>query len=309
LYQIKSDTNAINEEVFVKFPPVYEENNEGETEYKWLKFLFPKLSLINPNLGVPRPLDFYTDINALLTAKLIGKSFKQILLKYNSFTGSVDLKKKLDYYINLCGQWLKIFHNLTRMSEMKLLDDAFFRKIYAQLELLQSYGFPRDILMRINNLHQGIETFAIRHPMEIAGQHGDFEPSNIIINRDRVYVIDLSYNKKESIYNDIACFLVSLQTINPMSWYPVYDYMRIKHLKNAFVQSYFGHHWNPVHELFIEIYSLKHIIVRCQRHYEALNSQHTIFLKSLGIGVLIRLYSILIERKIRRIEECLNIVN
>lgn len=309
LYQIKSDT-GVREEIFVKNSPVYEVNNEGETEYQWLRFLFPKLSLIDKNIGVPRPLDFYADVNALLTVKLEGKSFKQVLLKYNCLVGSTEYKRKLDYYIDLCGQWLKIFHNLTHTSEPKFLDDLFFQRIYDQLEQLQFYGFPHAILMQISDLHRNIEAFAIRHPMRIANQHGDFEPSNIIVNRDRIYVIDLSYKTKESIYHDITCFLVGLQTINPLPWYPAYDYRWTKHLKNIFLESYFGHHLNVAHVLFVEVYSLRNMITRCQIHYEKLlRRQHQVFLKPLGIAVLTKLYSTLIEATIRRIRECLNMLN
>jgi len=305
IYQIKSSTGCVMEEIFVKFAPVSLANNEGETEYKWLKLLYPKLPLLNPNIEVPRPLDFYNDVNALLTVKVEGESFKHILLKYNSFGASIEHRKKLDYYINLCGQWLKIFHNLTNISEPKLLDDSFFQQIYSQLEKFQPYGFSQTMLSRLKNLQQNVKNFAYKYPMEIASQHGDFGPSNIIINKDHIYIIDLSYNRKESIYHDIACFLVGLQTINPMPRYPTYDYMTIKHFRNVFLQSYFGYSLNPIHELFIELYSLKAILMTCKDQYEVLNKWSLTLLKLLGVKVLMKLYSELVKAKIRKIEDLL----
>ena len=307
LYQIKS-RGCVREEIFAKFPPVSEANNEGETEYKWLRFLFPKISVIHQNIGVPRPLDFYDDVNALLTVKLEGRNFKQVLLKYNSFMSSIGHRIMLDYYIDLCGRWLRTFHDLTRSPNPKCLDNTFFQRVYEQLAQLQSYGFPQAISLRIGELQHDIEAFAIRHPMTIASQHGDFGASNIIINRDYVYVIDLSYSRNESIYKDIGTFLAGLWTINPMPWHPTYDYRRLRYLKRIFLRSYFGQCRTIIDEVFVEIYSLRHMIMRCLDHYDELKKLPAVFFKP-GAAIWSRLYLVSMMAEIERIENCLSFMS
>ncbi len=299
LFTICESYSKIAKELFVKLAPVFPENNEGLTEFNLLSRLATRLK---GNLRVIRPLDFYEDINALLTEKIDGKNLKRVLLQNNSYFSGQAAKERIIYYIILSARWLKELGNIDDRIEQDFSIEDIINKGNLN-EFIVSLNLPThqmaDVTIAINNLLSRRER--IRLPLTTF--HGDFGPGNIIVNGDSIYVLDLSYNGKAPIYFDIGCFLVSLDTINPFPRQIFYRYNALEELKTIFLREYFGI-LSKRDIYYSHIYYLKHLIDRYYLQKKRLD-KFPIFIKN-GIDALWlkRLYARLLCKNIASINAC-----
>lgn len=300
LFAICESYSKIAKELFVKLAPVFPENNEGLTEFKLLSRLTTRLK---GNLRVVRPLDFYEDINALLTEKIDGQNLKRVLLQNNSYFSSQGAKDRVFYYIMLCAKWLRELHNLEGggveqlFSAENIINKSNLDKFIVSLNLPKHQR--TNVISAIDNLFSHCKR--IKLPITIF--HGDFGPGNIIVNGDSIYVLDLSYNGKAPIYFDIGYFLVSMDTINPFPQQIFYRYSALEELKTIFLREYFG--TLSKRDLYCShVYYLKHLIDRYYIQKRRLD-KFPFFIKN-GIDALWlkRLYTRLLCKNIASINAC-----
>jgi hypothetical protein len=269
LYQFRAyDDKASEKRVIVKFAPIFEEINEGLIEYNNLKQIYDKLENCNQNIHVARPLDFFEDINALVTEKVDGIRLSNILLKDNSRFGSSGPKDILVKLIESCGRWLSAFHRFTPSSVEVDLNDVYFPLLKRKLSVLQNIGFSAKVCDAVVGVIGDIITDPKFPNILSVIQHGDYGLQNVVVNDDHIYVFDLQREHLEVSYNDIAYFLVTLETMNLKFKYLTYDYSKAKEFKNAFLTGYFGKNVSDLdikERLLLAIYYLSNMIYRCEK--------------------------------------------
>jgi hypothetical protein len=247
----------------VKFAPVYPDNNEGLTEFEHLKLLHDQLGSDGP-LRVPRPLDFYGDVNALVTEEVSGERFSRILLRDTSlFTGG-ERRQTLHQTIDWCGQWLSRFHELTGRGEDNAFDDTFRSDIQRRIRVLRRFGFPVRTEKRISETIKALEEYGDRVHAPYADYHGDFGPQNVHVGDGWICVFDLSYARAACVYDDISYFLVTLETMNAFPRQPFFSRRNAMALRMPFLQGYFG--VGPLAretQIFLAGYYLKALVLRC----------------------------------------------
>jgi Ser/Thr protein kinase RdoA (MazF antagonist) len=247
----------------VKFAPVHPDNNEGLTEFEHLKLLHDKLG-DDGALRVPRPLDFYGDVNALVTEEVKGERFSRILLRDTGYFTSGDRRQTLHLTIDRCGQWLARFHELTGCGKANAFDTPFREGLNHRIRILKRFGFPVGTEKRISDTVSALEEYGSRVHAPFADLHGDFGPQNVHVGDNWICVFDLSYARQAPVFDDITYFLVTLETVNPFPRQPFFKRRSAMALRAPFLQGYFG--VGPIDRktsIFLEGYYLKALLYRC----------------------------------------------
>ncbi|ODS33242.1 MAG: hypothetical protein SCARUB_01633 [Candidatus Scalindua rubra] len=270
-FQINSGNNGLHKTIFVKFSPIYGENNMGLMEYNALKYLHPMMSLSDPFYNVPRPIDFYDDINAILIEEISGVCFRDYLLKTNSFISSEESLSQLYSVVSNCGKWLKIFHTLTREDKEGLFHvSEFSNSFIKELEGLKQYGFKSSIVSSVKKLLKNLESLGRVFSMPLAMWHFDFTPGHAFINKDGIDVIDIFGIKGVSIYEDIGHWLASMSSVNNFPRYLFFDHSTANGiLSEKFLNGYFYENDIKRDESFLLSYlhKLKYLVITFHEQY------------------------------------------
>lgn len=268
LFKVRDISNVIHRSIVVKFAPVYNDNNEGKTEYKNLTYAYERFEALGEDIHVAKPLDFFDDINALVVEKVEGERFGSKILRMNSKFASKREKEKLFRLIVQSGRWLYSYHQFTQAKIYCTLNEKFVIELKKEMVALETYGFPHKVTEKVLGVIYEIFSTMILHKFPLVNQHGDFGPQNIMISQNGMYVFDLQRSQYEIIYSDVAYFLVSLETINPLPKYPLYDFKYSMVLQKAFMLGYFGAengNLNDFEQLVLSVYYLKELIYRCAK--------------------------------------------
>lgn len=228
--------------VYVKIPITDEHNKQFviqrlSTEYDILKDLY-KAFLPYDNISVVKPVAFLAEHNAIVTEEAPGNTLQDLIgTRAKIFTISRDAVQ-LEHYCYLCGQWLAIFHSITKKGQEPFRIESVLRYCDYRLGLL-----ARTPNSGIDDLFRGrildcLNVLAQRIPPEsniIAGRHNDYAPHNVIVNDGKISVLDFNMYDQESIYYDICNFWHKLES---MKISPLYSSDKIAQLQNQFFEGY-----------------------------------------------------------------------
>ena len=251
--------------IVVKFAPVFDDNNEGLTEYNHLQVMHDRLGPAR-ELRVPRPLDFYADTNALLMERVGGERLSRVLLRDGGRFAGHDAFRRLEATARRCGEWLAVYHQLTRQGDTAPFGEDFAARVEDKLALFQRHGFCRVTAARVMEVVRALRTFGHDRRVALSDQHGDYGPQNAHAGDDFVCVFDLNYRTPAPIYEDIDYFLVTLETMNPYPHQFFFDRSRVQALRAPFLDGYFGEgRRDPLLELYLQGYYLKSLLFRCAK--------------------------------------------
>jgi hypothetical protein len=252
-------------ELIVKFAPVFSENNEGLTEYRHLLTMHERLGNASA-IRVPRPLDFYEDVNALVMEKVGGERFSRVLLRDGGRFAPPEAATRLRDAARRCGGWLAAYHDATRHADAAPFDDTFVARIDEKLAAFGALGFApsaaRTVAATVRRLHE----FGVSRRVPVADQHGDYGPQNAHVGDGFVYVFDLNYHVAAPVYDDIDYFLVTLETMNPYPRQWFLDRGRVAAMRTPFLEGYFaGAAADPARDVYLEGYYIKSLLFRCAK--------------------------------------------
>lgn len=251
--------------LIVKFAPVFAENNEGLTEYRHLATMHARLGDSSP-IRVPRPLDFYEDVNALVMERVGGERFSRLILRDAGRLAGAGAAERLRDAARLCGSWLAAYHAATRKEDAAPFDDDFVARVEEKLSAFTPRGFcpvcAREVRKTVFRLHE----FARGRLVAVADQHGDYGPQNVHVGEGHVYVFDLNYHVTAPVYDDIDYFLVTLETMNPYPRQWLFDRGRVAAMRGPFLDGYFtGAADDAARAVYLEGYYLKSLLLRCAK--------------------------------------------
>lgn len=270
-FEINFGDNGFRKVMFVKFSPFNSDNNMGRLEYEALSFLYPKMSLVEQHYNVPRPIDFYDDINALLIEEVEGLCFRDYLLRANSFLSSEASISQLCTTVFNCGKWLELFHTLTREDKKTLFSvNEFSSSFVKELESLNRSGFNQRTVNSVRQLMNNLESLGKVFSAPLAMWHYDFTPGHVFVNNDNISVIDIYGTRGISIYEDIGHWLASMSVVNNLPRHPFFNFYAANGvLGEKFLDGYFTNGDIKRVESFLlaYLYKLKYLIITFHEQY------------------------------------------
>ena len=250
----------------VKFAPIYGGLREGRTEYDNLRAMYTRLGPAGP-LRVARPLDYYQDVNALLTEHVGGERFSRQVLAGATLAPGPAAWERLCATAKRCGAWLRVFHEITATGDGDPFDTEVCDAIAQQLGWLRELGLTPGAAGLAAEALRVLRGGEPRLRVAIARRHGDFSPANVHVLGEAICVFDLSYASHAAVFDDLAHFLVTLDTMNPYPRYWKFSRRTVKRLREPFLAGYFadraGALRGGVEEHVLLGYCLKHALTRC----------------------------------------------
>jgi len=250
-----------------------------EEEFTALNSRRLKLTPFSLKFDVPKPLDYYLDINTLLMEKVTGHRLDNLLKKFYT---PISIKTKGNCYITLIrrsGQYLRLYHDISdKKGTIKIETDEIFSLILNMLKYFTQYGLNKNLEKKIL-IHTRKLTYEITHQKVPARNlHGDFKLGNIIVGleNNKITVLepqaenDYSYN---SIYFDICHFMTDLDLMHSHP-FNLYTKKTIKTLNQTFLNGYFKneqYHKNLIR--FQMIYSM------IQNFFDIAKRSHPLIIK------------------------------
>ena len=231
----------IEEEVAVKFHRPANSSNgtatakgliHAENEYRALRRLWPEFR--EPStLRIPKPLAFISDQAAVVTEQCRGIRLDH-LIRYRAVPFFHD-DSELEKTFEAVGMWLAKFHSVTgngRSAEASLerLRDEFAQDLSACRTLSFEPALLDMVERHFERNHQVIRE---NHGV-VVSEHCDFGPHNILVDGEKITLIDFEGIRDGSIYGDLSYFLC---LVDLMPFYHLNRQQKVR-LKNAFLRGY-----------------------------------------------------------------------
>ena len=238
LAEIHLETGA-PQRVVVKFAPIYGQHREGAAEFANLSAMAARLGPAG-HLHVPRPLDYWEDINALVTEYRPGRRFSAEILSAPPWFVSGRARVSLARTSGQCGEWLRIYHDTTSRGDGPAVDERFIAVVRRDLGRIPPRGALQTLKDPIERtLEQAAGSLGSRS-VPVAVRHGDYSPDNVHLDGEGICVFDLSHHLAAPVYDDITFFLVTLETMNPYPRHVAFDRRIARALALPFLDGYFG---------------------------------------------------------------------
>lgn len=191
--------------------------------------------------GIIKPLIYYDSPPALVTEEGSGTTFANIIREKAKLLPSKENLNLLIALCKNCGECLRYFQSIWPVPENIITSKTYrFEEtvdfIYNQL----SQCFEKRLLdKKIEKLilrYVAIEAESVlRQRIKITGMHSDFILSNMLIDDDRVQLLDFGGFKLGPSCRDVANFLYSLDILQTN---PLFRYSTINKLKKGFMEGY-----------------------------------------------------------------------
>ena len=250
--------------VVIKFAPIFGSHREGQAEFANLRVMSARLGP-SEYLHVPRPLDYWEDVNALVTEHRPGPRFSSRILSAPPWFAP---RASLVRPARQCGEWLRIYHDATSQGNGPAIDERFVATMRRDLGRIPSRGPLHALRPRIEASLESITTSLAEQRVPVSVRHGDFSPDNVHLDGDGICVFDLSHHRTAPVYDDIAFFLVTLDTMNPYPKYWAFNRRVARALAAPFLEGYFGRDQARLARdpsRVLAAYTLKNLLTRCLR--------------------------------------------
>jgi hypothetical protein len=314
-FKIRSNIPLKNQHhvLFVKLYPIYGNFNPALFEYKTLQFLYERMPSIQKNLHVPRPLDFYPELNAYVMESAGSRNFKQYLLRNNSIFRNNGSLSELFSAVEGCATWLKAFHEITKSNKLATFSIKSYIDSLNQdydYHSLRHFKFKQRTVQAIDTLIKNLGSLDNRYELPCAKWHWDFTPGHIYLDNNRITVIDILGGDDVPIYEDIGRFLAAMSTVNNFPLYPFFDHHRSETtLCDRFIESYASDTGYDKERfvLFTNIYKLKYLIIWfCGQHSRVSSKVHPIVGNAFANLRLVRLFERPLLRTVNEISQRLS---
>jgi hypothetical protein len=189
-------------------------------------------------LGVVRPVACFPEELAIVTEEAAGTSLSAYMEGAKIHAGRRRLARLLDL-CERCGTWLRLFQAFTRDGQEREYD---FGEIvdYCDVRLARlSSARPREVTEALRSGVRGCLERTIaearRGVLDVAARHNDFGPQNIIVDGDRIVVLDFGGFNHGPACSDYVRFWSQLEL---MASSPLVTRATVRELQAAFARGY-----------------------------------------------------------------------
>jgi tRNA A-37 threonylcarbamoyl transferase component Bud32 len=237
IFVLSSDTEDKPLRLYVKV--VKEDNFRAGTliarlhaEYSCLEQTYEYFRY-SPLHGAVRPVSFFPQWRAIVTAESPGILLKPLVMSYTRLLSMRDIKP-LKRVFFLCGKWLRDFHHHVR-AETSFETEEISLYVSRRLAKLEGDGLIEpDLAAALRNTLERIQKRGLEtHPRVLL--HNDFIPGNILVDGEKICVLDFGWVGRGIAYFDIVSFWLELQKLGEA---PQYARDKIAVFQKAFLEGY-----------------------------------------------------------------------
>ncbi|PYV78128.1 MAG: hypothetical protein DMG97_00075 [Acidobacteria bacterium] len=161
--------------------------------------------------SLPKPLVVLPEAGLMVTEKLPGIPLSWVLRR------EANCLMALFHTPNVCesacrvGVWLSRFHEVTRQPALVHDAQVFEREVTQLLEDCMCRGLDAAAAQEIFRVASRGSRLVDGQPIPAAARHGDFTARNILIDGDRIGVVDFeNFAERDTIYEDVSKFVAYL---------------------------------------------------------------------------------------------------
>jgi hypothetical protein len=161
--------------------------------------------------GLPKPLMVLPEAGLMVTEKLSGIPLSQVLSRQTNCVMAVFRTANVCDITRRVGGWLSQFHEATRQPALAHDAKAFDREVTSQLEGCVRRGLGAAAAQEIFRAASRTSGLVDGKPLPAAARHGDFTARNILIDGERIGVVDFeNFVERDTIYEDLGKFVAYL---------------------------------------------------------------------------------------------------
>lgn len=187
-------------------------------EFYLNRIVFERLQNKTESFVIPRPLDFFPEHNSILREYVKGRRLDYLLSVMCLPAIRLKMKEKLNFILTNLARFLILFNDAFPCNCTVSLKD-----ITEEMEKLSS-----EACSLINNIklkkriNEFIEEFSSELPnvLKLSVSHGDFRPSNVLVDDKRLIIIDWEGLNFQLKHIDLCNFVLHLVL---MSMFPQYS--------------------------------------------------------------------------------------
>jgi len=157
---------------------------------------------------IPCPLLFLEGERTIIFSFVPGIRLDKLLRRdANAFTGRLNIigSRRLERCGFQIGEWLKAFHDATRIEDQELDHSHFSIELDSLLAKCEPLGFSPSALKTVREAALSLSVKLSGSMLPAAGTHGDFLPQNVMLEDGRPGVVDFaSFSPSGPVYIDVA---------------------------------------------------------------------------------------------------------
>ena len=209
-----------------------------ENEYAAATMIYESFKQHSQDYNCMKPIACFPADLILITEECPGEPFMKLMSAGARFWPARGRRKALARYCYLSGKWLKIFQESTIKGDARLDPEELVQYIDVRLQKLvarSAIPFSEKLRSRILTYLEAKAVQVAAVDLGIAGVTGDFVPANVLVDRERVAVLDFGMFNYGSTFQDLAQYY---QHIDFFRQKPVYSPAMISELQEAFLRGY-----------------------------------------------------------------------
>lgn len=212
-------------------------SNPAETVSREFKAIQIVWALAGQRLdGLPKPLMVLPEAGLMVTEKLSGIPLSQVLARQTNCVMAVFRTANVCDIARRVGGWLSQFHEATRQPALAHDAKAFDREVTSQLEGCVRRGLGTAAAQEIFRAASKASGLVDGKPLPAAARHGDFTARNILIDGERIGVVDFeNFVERDTIYEDLGNFVAYLALLQGR---PGYSRAAINAAARCFLSGY-----------------------------------------------------------------------
>jgi tRNA A-37 threonylcarbamoyl transferase component Bud32 len=235
IFEYHGRSKAGDEQLAVKH--ITASSNPAETVRREFKAIQIVWALAGQRLdGLPKPLMVLPEAGLMVTEKVSGIPLSKVLARQTNCVMAVFRTANVCDIARRVGGWLSQFHEVTRQPALAHDAKAFDREVTSQLEGCVSRGLGAAAAQEIFRAASKASGLVDGKPLPAAARHGDFTARNILIDSERIGVVDFeNFVERDTIYEDLGKFVAYLALLQGR---PGYSRAAINAAARCFLSGY-----------------------------------------------------------------------
>jgi thiamine kinase-like enzyme len=208
-----------------------------QTDYQTLCHYYDRFNE-SDQFGVVKPIFFLQDYNILVTEEAVGKTLYDVISESCRYIVSKKKLERVSGFLNQVGAWLRYFQSLDDSQSEQYSIEKLIEYMVVRLKILTENSLLPSASLYSKRIMEYVERNEERcSPQElfVKPSHNDFNLGNIIIQSDRVTVLDFSKIKKDSFLVDVSRVYHQLFL---MTFKYQYRMVTIRKLQNALLEGF-----------------------------------------------------------------------